>query len=88
MVGGAEVQKLKELEKKFAKKGLKYAVAVTSNTSGIDLVLKAYNISKGNVLSPTISFLTTAMVPLWNNCARLCDVDKKTNLDPNSVKKY
>ena len=82
--------KVEELEKKFAKKiGTKYAVAVTSNTSGIDLVLKAYNISKGNVLSPTISFVTTAMVPLWNNCeTRLCDVDKKTNnLDPNSVKK-
>ena len=82
--------KVEELEKKFAKKiGTKYAVAVTSNTSGIDLVLKAYNINSGNILSPTISFVTTAMVPLWNSCdSKLCDVDKITNnLDPESVKK-
>ena len=81
--------KVEELEKKFAKKiGTKYAVAVTSNTAGIDLVLKAYDIKRGNVLSPTISFVTTAMVPLWNNCKSiLCDVDLKTNnLDPLSVK--
>ena len=81
--------KVEELEKKFAKKiGTKYAVAVTSNTAGIDLVLKAYDIKRGNVLSPTISFVTTAMVHLWNNCKSiLCDVDLKTNnLDPLSVK--
>ena len=72
--------KVELLEKRFSKMvGAKFAVAVTSNTMGLDLVLKAYNIKSGNIISPTISFVTTAVVPLWNGCeSRLCDIDKKT----------
>ena len=68
------------LETKFAKLvGSKYAVAVTSNTAGLDLYLKAKNIKDGNIISPTVSFVTTAVVPLWNNCeTRLCDIEKET----------
>ena len=32
--------------------GAKYAVTTLSNTTGMDLVLKAYNITKGNIISP------------------------------------
>ena len=80
---------VEELEKKFANLvGAKYAVTPLSNTTGMDLVLKAYNINKGNIISPTVSWVTT-MVPLWNNCEnRLCDIDPKNrNLCPKDVEK-
>ena len=82
--------KVEELEKKFAEMvGCKYAVGVTSNTAGLDLVLKALNIKDCDVISPTISFATTVAVPLWNNCtSRLADVDPVNhNIDPEYVKK-
>ena len=83
--------KVDKLEKDFAKRiGSKYAVAVTSNTVGLDLALKALNIKEGNIISPTISFVTTAAVPLWNNCeSRLCDINEKDrNISPSDVKNY
>ncbi len=82
-------KKVEELEARFSKMvGSKYAIAVTSNTVAMDLILKAYNISDGNIISPTISFVSTAMVPLWNNCeTRLCDIDSKTrNFSVEDVK--
>lgn len=82
--------KVKEFEEKFAKMvGKKYAVAVTSNTHGLDLILKAYDIYNCDVLSPTVSFATTTAVPQWNNCNNiLCDVDKTNmNICPKDVKK-
>jgi len=70
-------KKVEELERRFAKMvGTKYAVAVTSNTAGQDLVFKALEIKDCDVISPTISFATTASVPLWNGCtSTLADVD-------------
>jgi perosamine synthetase len=82
--------KVKEFEEKFAKMvGSKYAIAVTSNTHGLDLILKAYDISNCEIISPTLSFATTCVVPLWNNCKNvLADVDELyMNIDPNDVKK-
>jgi perosamine synthetase len=81
--------KVKEFEERFAKMiGTKYAIAVTSNTHGLDLILKAYDISNCDVLSPTMSFATTAAVPLWNNCTNiLCDIDEiNMNICPKDVK--
>ena len=61
--------KVAEFEKKFAEMvGAKYAVAVTSATHGQDLVFKALEIKDCDIINPTISFMTTAVVPLWNNC--------------------
>ena len=55
-----------QFEKDFAKMvGAKYAVAVTSNSHGQDLVMKALDIKDGDVINPTISFMATAMIPLW-----------------------
>ena len=83
--------KVAELEKEFAKMvGAKYAIAVNSATSGQDLVLKALDIKDADVINPTISFMTTAVVPLWNNCtSNIVDVDPHTMcLDPEDVRKH
>ena len=76
--------KVAEFEKKFAEMvGAKYAVAVNSATSGQDLVLKALDIKDCDIINPTISFMTTAVVPLWNNCtSNIVD-----GLDPEDVRR-
>jgi len=82
--------KVAEFEKKFAEMvGAKYAVAVNSATSGQDLVLKALEIKDCDIINPTISFMTTAVVPLWNNCtSNIVDVLEDTMcLDPEDVRK-
>jgi perosamine synthetase len=56
--------KVAEFEKKFAELvGAKYAVAVNSATTGQDLVFKALGIKDCDIINPTISFMTTAVVP-------------------------
>lgn len=82
--------KVEEFENKFSKMvGTKYAIGVTSNTSGLDLIFKALEIKNCDVISPTISFATTAGVPEWNNCnSLLADVDPVNhNICPEDVKK-
>lgn len=82
--------KVAEFEKKFAELvGAKYAVAVNSATSGQDLVLKALGIKDCDIINPTISFMTTAVVPLWNNCtSNIVDVLEDTLcLDPEDVRR-
>ncbi len=71
---------VEQFELEFAKMvGAKYAVAVTSATAGQDLVFKALGLRDIHVISPTLSFMTTAAVPLWNNCSlSLADVDADT----------
>jgi perosamine synthetase len=81
--------KVDELETKFAEMvGAKYAVAVTSASHGIDLALKAHGIEDCDVINPTISFIATAVVPMWNNCtSNIVDVDQKTlNISPIDTK--
>ena len=72
--------KVAQFEKEFADLvGVKYAVAVNSATSGQDLVLKALEINNCDIINPTISFMSTAVVPLWNNCtSNIVDVDPFT----------
>lgn len=82
--------KVAEFEKVFADYvGAKYAVAVTSNTHGMDLVIKALGLKDVDIINPTMSFLTTAVVPLWNQCtSNIVDVDRYTLcIDPDDVKK-
>ena len=82
--------KVAEFEKKFAEMvGAKYAVAVTSATHGQDLVFKALEIKDCDIINPTISFMTTAVVPLWNNCtSNIVDVlDDTLCLDPEDVRR-
>ena len=92
----AKGPKVAKFEKEFAKMvGAKYAIAITSATHGQDLVLKALGIKDCDIINPTISFMTTAVVPLWNNCtSNIVDVlpdnmcidpeDVKRNLKPNT----
>jgi perosamine synthetase len=82
--------RVEEFERSFAEMvGVKYALAVSSASAGQDLVLKAIKASGHDVISPTISFLTTGVVPLWNNCkSLLVDVRREDlNLNPESVRK-
>ena len=82
--------KVAKFEKEFAEMvGAKYAVAVSSATHGQDLVLKALEIKDCDIINPTISFMTTAVVPLWNNCTtNIVDVDPYTMcIDPEDVKR-
>ena len=83
--------KVAQFEKEFAELvGAKYAVAVTSNSHGQDLVMKALDIKDGDVINPTISFMATAMIPLWqeNVTTNIVDVDPVTMcLDPEDVRK-
>ena len=84
--------KVAQFEKEFAEMvGAKYAVAVTSNSHGQDLVMKAMGIKDGDVINPTISFMATAMIPLWqeNVTTNVVDVDPVTmNMDPEDVRKH
>lgn len=82
-------KKVAEFERKFAEMvGAKYAIAVTSNSHGIDLVLKAHGIRSGNVINPAISFVATAMIPVWNGCkTNIVDVERDTLcIDPREVR--
>ena len=83
--------KVDQFEKEFAEMvGAKYAVAVTSNSHGQDLVMKALDIRDGDVINPTISFMATAMIPLWqsNITTNVVDVDPSTMcIDPEDVRK-
>ena len=83
--------KVEEFEEKFAKMvGHKYAIAVTSNSHGQDLIMKAMGFKGIDVINPAISFIATAMIPLWNNCtSNIVDVKADTLcIDPIDVEKY
>ena len=43
-----------------------------------------------DIINPAISFVTTAAVPLWNNCtSNIVDVKPDTMcIDPQDVEKY
>jgi perosamine synthetase len=81
--------KVDQFEREFAEMvGAKYAVAVTSNSHGQDLLFKALGMKGVDVINPAISFMTTAAVPLWNDCSsNIVDVTRDSlNLDPDDVK--
>jgi perosamine synthetase len=83
--------KVAEFEEKFAEMvGHKYAVAVTSASHGQDLVMKALNLKNIDVINPAISFIATAMIPLWNGfTSNIVDVQKETLcIDPEDVERY
>ena len=83
--------KVAEFEEKFAEMvGHKYAIAVTSASHGQDLVMKAMGWKDIDVINPTISFIATAMIPLWNNfTSNIVDVKRDTLcIDPEDVERY
>lgn len=83
--------KVAQFEEEFANMvGAKHAIAITSNSHGQDLVMKALGIKNRDIINPTISFMATAMIPLWNDCStNVVDVDPvNMNIDPDDVKKH
>jgi dTDP-4-amino-4,6-dideoxygalactose transaminase len=79
----------KEFEERFAQYvGAKYAVAVNSGTSALEIILRALDIEGSSVIVPTNTFFATpasvihagGMVIFADNTSNLC-------LDPRSVRK-
>ena len=83
--------KVQEFEEEFAKLvGAKHAIAVTSNSHGQDLVMKAMGFKGIDIINPTMSFVATAVIPLWNDCtSNIVDVDKvNLNMTVEEVDKW
>ena len=83
--------KVQEFEEEFAKLvGSKHAIAVTSNSHGQDLVMKAMGFKGIDIINPTMSFVATAVIPLWNDCtSNIVDVDKvNLNMTVEEVDKW
>jgi len=80
--------KTKELEAMFpALVGKKYAIAVNSGTSALDLCLKAYGIKGGELITTPMTFVSDAIVGEWNGMdVTFADIDRDSLcLDPASV---
>src|SRR5690242_7547045 len=59
--------KVEEFEKAFAKRvGAKYAVATNSATSALDIAVKAFDITDGELITPSFTFTSDAHVAEWN----------------------
>jgi perosamine synthetase len=83
--------KVAEFEQKFAEMvGHKYAIAVTSASHGQDLIMKAMGFKNIDVINPAVSFIATAMIPLWNGfTSNIVDVKRDTLcIDPEDVENY
>lgn len=68
--------------------GTKYAVAVSSCTTGLMLTVQALNLPKDSeVIIPSFTFMATGLGPVWNSLRiRFVDVDRETmNVDPDRV---
>jgi len=79
---------VKEFEKRTAEVvGAKNAVALSSCTSGLMLVLKALGLT-GEVIVPSFTFTATVHAIFWNGLQPVfVDCDEKTfNLDPAGIK--
>jgi perosamine synthetase len=73
-------QKVEEFEGKFAELvGVKYAVAVNSATSALDLAIKAHGITDGEIIVPALTFVSTALAGIYNGCKIVfADIDEDT----------
>ena len=78
----------KEFEKEFAEYvGVKYAVAVNSGTSALEIPLRALEIQGFSVIVPTNTFFATpASVIHAGGKVIFADMTENLCLDPNSVK--
>jgi perosamine synthetase len=85
-----EGPKCLELEEKFSKyTGAKHSLTVISGTAGYDLLFKAYDIKDCDVIVPAMTFISTGIIPLYNNCNVIfadCKRDDLT-IDPEDVER-
>ncbi len=80
--------KVTEFEEAFAKRvGAKYAVATNSATSALDLAVKAYGITSGELITPSFTFTSDAHVAEWNGLTPVfADIDPDTFcIDPENL---
>ncbi|MFH1409228.1 MAG: DegT/DnrJ/EryC1/StrS family aminotransferase [Nanoarchaeota archaeon] len=72
--------KTKEFEEAFAKYiGTKYALGMNSATAALHLALAAHNITSGEVIVPTLTFVSTAHAAKYNNAdVVFADADPET----------
>ncbi len=80
--------KVKEFEDEFAKYvGAKYAIAVNSATSGLDLCLKAYDVKGGELITPAFTFVSDAIVGEWNGMdVTFADINPRTFcIEPKTI---
>ncbi len=81
--------KLKEFETKFASYiGTKYAIAVSSGTTGLHLCMKALNLKEGDeVITSPFSFIASSNSILYEKAKPVfVDIDEKTfNIDPSKI---
>ena len=85
-----EGPKCLELEEKWSGyTGAKNSITVNSASVGLDLIFKAYGIKDCDVIVPAMTFITTGLAGLWNNCRVIfADSQKDTlTIDPEDVKK-
>lgn len=80
--------KVLEFEDKFAKYvGAKYAVAVNSATSALDLCLKVYDIKGGELITTAFTFVSDAIVAEWNgmDCTFADIKEDDLCIDPEAI---
>lgn len=81
--------KVIEFENKFKELvGAQYAVATNSCTSALDLCLKAYGITGGELITTPLTFVADVIVGEFNGMdVTFADIDPNTLcIDPNSIK--
>jgi perosamine synthetase len=86
----AQGEKVKEFEQEFADYiGTKYAIATSNGTAGIVAALNALDVSGGEVLVPSFSFIATATPVVYNNAKPVfVDIDERTfNMDPADLER-
>jgi len=80
--------KTAEFEKRFADYiGVKHAIGTNSCTAALDLALKAFDITSGEVIVPAMTFVSTAHAALYNGAKPVfADITKDTLcMDPEDV---
>lgn len=78
-----------EFEEKFAEYvGAKYCIMTNSGTSALDLCLKVYGITDGELITTPMTFVSDAIVGKWNGMdVTFADIDERTLcLDPEAIK--
>ena len=86
--GGEYVSKFEREIEKFTK--AKFAIAVNSGTSALDLSLKLFNIDIGDeVLVPTITFIAPINSVIYQKAKPIfIDCDQSLNIDINKINSF
>ncbi|MBN2304340.1 MAG: DegT/DnrJ/EryC1/StrS family aminotransferase [Anaerolineae bacterium] len=82
--------KTAEFEQAFGKTiGAEYVVGMNSCSSALDMAFKVLGISGGEVITPSLTFVSTNHAILYNNCTPVFgDVTRDTlTLDPDDVRR-